>query len=152
MESLYSVSPQVRLMSGIPNPREKTSTLTPIFLAARKWPSSWIKIREPIPTITRSMLLETSANGIPYLFPCPTVGRHDVLQRGIFFIRVFVHNLFYCPYYTGEFQPAFQKRIHRHLVGRIHYGGECPTVVDCPETESQRRESLQIGLGKGQPA
>src|SRR6185436_9354844 len=47
IDSRYSVSPFVHLISGGPNPSENLSTRTPRHLATRKCPSSWTKITSP---------------------------------------------------------------------------------------------------------
>ena len=50
-----AVSPRVKLQPGMdgPKPMENVRTWTSHHLAARKWPSSWMKITKPRPTTTR---------------------------------------------------------------------------------------------------
>ena len=77
----YSVpSLPIQLFSGLPNPTEKRSTLTPQRRATQKWPYSWKVTRIPRVTSNANIAIRKSIMLNPFVNQFLSVGTRNTVN------------------------------------------------------------------------
>src|SRR5271169_1795059 len=148
---------------------ENTSTRTPKYLAAMKWPSSWIRMRIPSTRATDQRIVKAlymrriipslfcyngtacaclSGFQLLDLFPCPLPGfgvyRQHVLNR---FRRPGASCFKYAADYPGDFvksNGSCEERGHRYLVGGIQGHGPGASSFRGLIGQGQTRKLLHV--------
>ena len=110
-----------------PEAEEKVSTRTPKARAARKWPSSWMKIRKLIPSAASTMdpmdkvQLAERGRRDGGVAPDAPVGLLDRLEVGVRHVREAVERVRHHVVDPRERQRAGEEGLDGHLVGGVEH-------------------------------